>query len=162
MPTTLLITGPRGIGKTATSQAVSDLLTSRGTPHALIDLDDICALSPCHPTDPLNHELGLANLTSLCANYRNAGAEIIVLAAPLRRDMAPRLAAATGVPEGDMAVVRLVAPEEIVRLRREGQGREQVAWKRGAVEDVDIGVAVSADAPLVDVAARALRELEEL
>jgi adenylylsulfate kinase-like enzyme len=177
MPSSLLITGTTGVGKTATASAISALLRSRGTPHALVDLDRIRDFCPASTSDPHNEELGLLNLAAVAKNYRAAGADVLIIATAVESAaMCARLAHASGVDEGDLAVVRLVAPAEVVQARLEsraaagGETADEVAWsKRRApeleaiMEEAEIpGAVVSADAPLLDVAARALRELEEL
>lgn len=179
MPKTLLITGTVGVGKTTTANAISTLLRRRNTPHALIDLDALRTAYPSPPSDPFNETLGLANLTAVSRNYRAAGAEVLVIATVVEtKAMVGEVAKASGVGDADMVVVRLVAREEVVQERigrrywgaNEGEGEEaEEEWHRQRAKELERvmeeaglpGVVLDAGGPVVDVAARALMELEE-
>ncbi len=80
MATCLLLTGTVGAGKTATAYAVGELLQQLGTPHAVIDLDELRRSWPAPPEDPFNGALGLANFRAVSQNYRSSGAMRIVAA----------------------------------------------------------------------------------
>ena len=132
----LLITGPVGVGKTAVLSEVADLLEAAGVPFAAVDLDD---LSWCYPTPPgddrFRSGLTLRNLAAVWRNFRDAGAERLVLARVLEsRDELDRHRDA--VPGAEITVVRLTAVhatlQERVERREIGLGR---AWhSRRAVE----------------------------
>jgi adenylylsulfate kinase len=99
---TLLINGVVGAGKTATADALGDLLEEKGAPGAVIDLDWLRRSWPSHPDDPFNHVMTLRNLAPMVRNFRAGGAERLVLAgviesAAQRDDYARTLAA---VPTG--------------------------------------------------------------
>ena len=74
---TIFVNGTVGAGKTALAHALG---SAEGVAHAVIDLDEICRLSPAAPLDPFNHELELQNLASIVRNYRSAGAQRFFLA----------------------------------------------------------------------------------
>jgi adenylylsulfate kinase-like enzyme len=76
----LFLNGSVGAGKTTTAEAVGRLLGRRSVPHAVIDLDWLRCAWPSPERDPFNHELELRNLTAVAANYRAAGAQLLVLA----------------------------------------------------------------------------------
>lgn len=76
----LLITGTVGAGKTTVADSVADLLVLRSIPHAVVDLDQLRLSWPSPAGDPFNHAMEIRNLTSVTANYRQAGATRLVLA----------------------------------------------------------------------------------
>ncbi|MHA6765424.1 DEAD/DEAH box helicase family protein [Streptacidiphilus sp. PAMC 29251] len=79
-PRALLINGTVGAGKTSAAVAVGDLLTTRGMPHAVIDLDWLSQSWPTPQGDPFNFDLLLRNLRGIATNYLDAGAVRLVLA----------------------------------------------------------------------------------
>lgn len=60
----LVLNGSPGSGKTATANAISDLLIEDNIPHAVIDFDELGRIYP-----ESNHVISWQNLTSVCANY---------------------------------------------------------------------------------------------
>lgn len=76
----LLLSGTVGAGKTTTAYAIGELLAAAGTPHAVIDLDEIRRMWPAPQDDPFHTALELENLRALAATYRRAGAQRLVLA----------------------------------------------------------------------------------
>ena len=61
----LVITGPPGSGKSATLEALSDLLHDRDVAHACLEVD---ALSWSHP--PISAEAGARHVAALSSLYR--------------------------------------------------------------------------------------------
>lgn len=118
----MLLTGPVGVGKSATAAGVSDLLTARDVPHALIDLDYLRWAHPRPVGDPFNVGLGLRNLAAVWANCQAAGVERLVLVDVLERnqDLAGYQAA---IPDAEICVIRLTA--SISTIHRRLAGREQ-------------------------------------
>ena len=76
----LFINGTVGAGKSTVADAVGDVLAERGVPHAVIDLDELRRAWPSPAGDRFNTAIELANLRSVAANYRRAGARMLVLA----------------------------------------------------------------------------------
>lgn len=76
----LFLNGTVGAGKTTTAEAIGDLLQQRGTPYAVIDLDWLRNAWPAPNDDPFNMALELQNLAAVAANFRRAGARVLVLA----------------------------------------------------------------------------------
>jgi len=70
----LLITGTVGAGKTTVADSVGDLLVLRSIPHAVVDLDQLRLSWPSPAGDRFNYAMEIRNLTSVTANYRQAGA----------------------------------------------------------------------------------------
>jgi adenylylsulfate kinase len=119
---TLLITGPVGVGKSTTAEAVGHLLRATGHRHAVIDLDAIRQCWPPPPDDPFHSALGLRNLRDLATNYRAAGAERLVLAGVIEtREERRRHAEAVGA---ELVVCRLTAAQDVVRERLERRHRD--------------------------------------
>src|SRR5688500_5736343 len=79
----LFINGTVGAGKTTTANEIAMLLQHRGIPYAIIDLDSLRNAWPSPPDDRFNLELELQNLAAVVTNFRNAGAEIFILAGVL-------------------------------------------------------------------------------
>ncbi|WP_375432344.1 zeta toxin family protein [uncultured Friedmanniella sp.] len=95
----VFLNGTVGAGKTTTAAALSGLLNERRQPHAVVDLDQIRLLFPAATDDPFQHEVELANLRDLAANYRSAGAVNLIVAGVLESPPEiPRYVAALGVP----------------------------------------------------------------
>ena len=126
----LLQLGTVGVGKSTLAEAVSGLLEERGTVHAVLDLDDVRRLRPAPAGDPFQLEIELVNLAALAANFRAAGARLLVVAGVVetRAELA-RVLAAIGAERAD--VVRLVAEPAALqeRLRgRHGDDPDGLAW----------------------------------
>ncbi len=79
-PPALLITGTVGAGKTTTADAAGALLAEAGTPHAVIDLDELCRFWPAPAGDRFNFGLLMRNLRCVAAGHREAGARMLILA----------------------------------------------------------------------------------
>lgn len=169
MHTTLLLTGTVGVGKTSTAHAISALLT---LPHAVIDMDALREFTPAPPADPFNESLGLLNLASVAANYRAAGARLLIIATAVEScDMVRKTAEASGCNGvEEMAVVRLVAGQSVLeeRLRRRHDEGKELQWHLRRAPQLDEilnrarlpGIVVDAGAPLELIAQRVMSALE--
>jgi chloramphenicol 3-O-phosphotransferase len=112
-----------GVGKTTTAFEASSLLNAAGIAHALIDLD---ALRWCYPAphgDRFNTALGLRNLSLVWANYREAGAERLILV-DVVEDRAQLARYRVAVSDAAITLVRLRATVETLagRVRRRETG----------------------------------------
>ena len=124
----LLVTGPVGVGKTSVAVSLSASLSRAGVPHALIDMDWLRECSPAPPGDPFQMALGMRNLAAVWANFREAGAERLVLAdvVETREQRADYEAA---VPGAGIQIVRLKAPLPTIHRRLEGRETgESLNW----------------------------------
>ena len=126
----LVVTGPVGVGKTSVATAVSDLLSEREMPHALVDMDGLRSCYPSPEGDPFNIALAMRNLTAVWFNYREAGAARLVLA-----DVVESQREITGyreaIPDGDVRIVRLTASISTIHARLEGrETAENLEWYR--------------------------------
>jgi adenylylsulfate kinase-like enzyme len=126
----LVLTGPVGVGKTTVAQAISDLLSERGLSHAVIDQDWLRWCLPSPPHDPFQIALGLKNLAAVCANYRAAGAERLIIA-DVVETQADRESYRAAVPGATLTIVRLRAalPTLHARLARRDAGAS-LEWHR--------------------------------
>jgi len=123
----LVITGPVGVGKTSTADAVSRLLSERGVPHACIDLPQISKAFPERPGDPWNEQLGHRNLACMWTNFRAVGAERLIITRVLEaRSLIGRIRRA--VPGAEVVVVRLRAPLDVIQGRIRSRDHEQSEW----------------------------------
>ncbi len=112
----MLITGPVGVGKTSVLSEVTELLEAAGIPFAAVDLDNLSWCYPSPSDDRFRSALTLKNLAVVWHNFRNAGAERLVIARVVEsRDELDRYRAA--VPGADVTVVRLGASDATLRDR---------------------------------------------
>lgn len=152
-PHALLLSGAVGVGKTTTAHAIGDELRARDIPGAVIDLDQLRLAWPAPADDRFHSALEHRNLTAVAANYRAAGARVLVAAGVLEeRTVRQEYQAALGSP---LTVVRLSAPRDLVRARlrrRHEHDPTGLAWHldrfdeltaildAAAVEDVQVEV----------------------
>jgi adenylylsulfate kinase len=165
---TLLITGPIGVGKTSVLYEAVRRLRAAQRPHAAVDLDSIAEAWPPPTDDPWNERLTQRNLACMWANYRDVGAERLLLARVLEARSLLRYVTAA-VPHADITVVRLRAPWEVVeariRYREQERGRdpswflEAAAYLVEAMDQSDSAdyVVETADRPIGEVAGDVLR-----
>jgi hypothetical protein len=162
----LLITGPVGIGKSSVLFEAARLLREARIPHAAVDLAQIGEAWPPPADDRWNERLAHRNLACMWSNFREAGAERLLLERVLEaRSLLRHVAAA--VPGAQITVVRLRAPKEIVeaRIRHREQGRdpswylEAAAYLVETMERSDIAdhVIETANRPVSEVAQDILR-----
>lgn len=112
----IFINGTVGVGKTTVADAMGEILQAKRIAHAIIDLDRIRWAWPAPPKDPFNHELELANLSSLVGNYAAAGIEMFVLAGVLEdAQEIPRYQKAVG---GRPFVIARITADEATRKSR--------------------------------------------
>jgi adenylylsulfate kinase len=131
----LVITGPVGVGKTTVAYALSDALSRREVPHALLDMDALRECRPAPAEDPFNIALSMKNLAAVWANFRAAGAERLVIADVVER-REQRAGYEAAVPKAQIQIVRLCAPVPTIHRRLEGRETgDSLQWhKHRAVE----------------------------
>ncbi|WFR67981.1 hypothetical protein P9139_06365 [Curtobacterium flaccumfaciens] len=113
---TVLINGSVGTGKTTTAEVLGDEVRQRGIPGAVIDVDWLRRSWPSPAGDPFRTALVLENLQSITANFRRAGARLIVVATVVETvDELERNAAALATT--GMLHVRLTASPDAVLSR---------------------------------------------
>ena len=114
----IFVNGTVGAGKTATADALGDLLRTRQIPHAVIDLDRLRQAWPPAEGDPFNHGLELANLKAMASNYAAAGMRTLVIAGVVEQKTAvAQYTEALG--QWQLFIVRLTAGEAVRRNRIE-------------------------------------------
>jgi hypothetical protein len=110
----VLLTGPRGSGKTSVAVAAGDGLTQRGIPHAVIDLDWLCWFEPTIDHDVIVSVM-CANLADLARRYAEREITTLILArSVLDRSEVDRVRRAAG---GNMVTLRLSVPDEEIAQR---------------------------------------------
>lgn len=116
----LVLTGPVGVGKTTIGYAVDKLLTQASQPHALIDMDWLRECFPRPASDPFHTALGLQNLAALSTNYREVGAQRLILVDVVEsREMVAAYQAA--IPNAEITIARLRAPLATILERLAGR-----------------------------------------
>jgi hypothetical protein len=162
----LMLTGPVGVGKSTVLSECARLLRLAGVPHAAVDLAGIGRAWPVPEEDRWNEQLIHRNLACMWANFRDAGAERLVLARVLEaRSLLRHVESA--VPGAAVTVVRLRASLPVLeaRIRHREQGSdpawylEVAAYLVTALEQPGIAdyVVDNERGPVADVAALALR-----
>jgi hypothetical protein len=115
----LVLTGPVGVGKSAVLHEADRLLVDAHIQHASAELEDLarCWLPPL--ARGARARMAYRNLAALWANYRELGADRLILSLLLegRSDIDPIYNA---VPGAEVTIVRLAAPLPLIekRLRR--------------------------------------------
>jgi adenylylsulfate kinase len=160
----IFVNGTVGVGKTTTIDAMGDLLTVRGVPHAVIDLDRVRQAWPPPEGDPFNHELELVNLASLAANYAAAGITTLVLAGVIE-GMAAVARYEHAVAGLRLVIVRLTADEQVRKARlkaRHIDDPDGLEWHlHRTVELEDILDSRGLDHMLVDTSSRSPSRVAE-
>jgi adenylylsulfate kinase len=160
-PTSLLITGVYGTGKSSLAAQLAECLEQRRVAYAALDLDWLTWYwVGDNRVDP-QHIL-LRNLASVVGNYVDAGVRHFVAAGTVRHQR--EMEALRTVLPGPLRVVRLTVPIDVIveRLRHDvGTGRldDLDVARRDLVAGVGVGVAdwtLANDGPITDLAVRVL------
>ena len=77
---TVLINGSVGTGKSTTAEVLGDEVRRCGIPGAVIDVDWLRRSWPSPAGDPFRTALARENMQAITANFRRAGARLIVVA----------------------------------------------------------------------------------
>ena len=143
-PEALVISGVYGVGKTATTGQIADLLEERGVRYAALDLDWLSwAWTDAGPEEPVDH-LMLEHLDLLVRNLRRRGNDRFVLAGAVMS--VPAWQAIQVTLAMPTRLVRLVAPIELIRPRlanepttgRLDDERRTAAWMADPHDDLPI------------------------
>jgi hypothetical protein len=127
----LVITGPVGVGKSTVATEAARLLREANVPHALVDLAWIEQCWPVPADDPWNERLTHRNLACMWANFRQAGADRLILVRVLEaRSLLRQVAEA--VPGAEVTVVRLRAPLAVLQTRIRSLEAGDPSWYLGA------------------------------
>ncbi|HEV2107800.1 MAG TPA: hypothetical protein VGR16_06015 [Thermomicrobiales bacterium] len=116
----MVVTGPVGVGKTTVAVAISELLDRVDMAHAMVDVDHLrwCYPAPAH--DRFQTELGLRNLAAVWTNYRDEGAERLILA-DVVEESADIAGYREAIPGAAVLVVRLRASLPTIERRLAGR-----------------------------------------
>lgn len=115
----LLISGAVGAGTTTIAGVIGELLREAGVPHAIVDLAVIGQCWPPPADDPWNERLIHRNLAIMWGQFRQAGAQRLVLSRVLE-DRSLLRPGGEAVPGAEITVVhlRVTLPMLHARLRR--------------------------------------------
>lgn len=144
----VFLNGTVGVGKTSTADALAHQLTTRGVPHAVIDLDWLRFAWPAPTGDPFNRRVELANLSAVIPNFRAAGTRLLVLAGVIEGTIQRH--EYEHVLDHPLLVVRLDANPVTVqnRLRRRHDPLDpSLGWHLGRATELQ---AILADADIDD------------
>src|SRR5580704_8351289 len=123
----LVITGPVGVGKSTIANEAAWLLRQADVPHALVDLDRIEQCWPVPADDPWNERVSHRNLACMWTNFRQAGADRLILVRVLEdRSLLRRVTEA--VPGAQITVVRLRAPLAVLHERIRSRQASDPNW----------------------------------
>ena len=127
---TVLINGSVGTGKTSAAEAVGEALQRCGVSGAVIDVDWLSRFWPAPEDDPFRTALALENLQAITANFRRAGAAVVVVATVMETpDQLQRTTVALGSPRP--LHVRLTLDPDVARSRlagRHGDDEAALSW----------------------------------
>jgi hypothetical protein len=142
-PDGVLITGVYGAGNSSLAAEIAETLERRGVAYGALDLDWLMWFAVPAMADDAAHDVYLANVAAVVANYRAVGVRHLVLAGAVRdgREL-KALRAAAGA---ELRVVRLDVPRaEIVRrLRRDpttGRADDLEVAERWLADSTGVGI----------------------
>lgn len=119
----LLITGPAGVGKSTLCWEIGAALTAAGTPHAIIETDELDRIYPKPSTDELERlkpgtrDVSSLNLAALWANYRALGHRRLIMSGVMLHLDFDRRWILQAIPQARFTVVRLMAEEATLLAR---------------------------------------------
>ena len=123
----LVITGPVGVGKSTVAAQAAWLLREADVPHAVVDLPWTGQCWPVPADDPWNERLSHRNLACMWANFREAGADRLIVVRVLEaRSLLRRVSEA--VPGAEITVVRLRAPVAVLHQRIRSREAGDPSW----------------------------------
>jgi len=112
----LFLTGQPGSGKTALAKELSELLWQCRTPHAVIELDELCRGVLPTPMAHFNRTLAVANLTAVWANFYAAGVRRLIITRIIEtREDLDQFASA--IPQAQVTMCILHAPADLIQQR---------------------------------------------
>jgi len=117
----LLLAGVAGVGKSTVADAIGRVVSAAGVAVAVVDTDALAQFGPPprsgeRRADGFYDRLKCTNLAAVWANYKEAGARFVVVAAGIE-SAAMRAQYAGSLAGCEVQVVRLVAATDIVRKR---------------------------------------------
>ncbi len=133
----LIITGPVGVGKTKTADAVSDCLSSKKIAHAVIDMDSLRWAYPRPDDDPFHSKLGYKNLAVIWPQYYDLGVRHVIIPCVIEND--DEVAAFNrAIPRAQIMVIRLTASIATLYQRlEERETSDSVAWYKNRAIELD-------------------------
>jgi hypothetical protein len=110
----IVVTGTVGVGKSTVASAMHDMLIERAVAHACVDID---WLRMSWPERGLwNSDVSMANLASVWQNFRDAGAERLIIV-DVVEERSHVKSYEDAVPGASIQVCRLTAPEPLRKQR---------------------------------------------
>lgn len=159
----VLINGSVGTGKTTTAERLGNELKQFDVPGAVIDVDWLRRSWPSPSNDRFRTALARENLHAIASNFREAGAEVLIVADVIETPEDLRRSAVALASES-LLHVRLTAAEDAVlsRLTKRHWGDDAAfEWhvRRSAELVRVLGEADFADELLVDTTERSVADV---
>ncbi len=132
----LIITGPVGAGKSKVSEAVSDILSIKKIPNAVIEFDCLTNAYPSPLNDRFNSALGYKNLSSIWPNYKALGIRHLIIPNVIEnREEIEKFKSV--IPNSHITVVRLTAEDSTLHKRLEHREvDEALMWHKNRASEL--------------------------
>ena len=128
----LLVTGPAGVGKSTLCWEIGAVLADAGTPHAIIETDELDRVYPKPGSDELEklkpgtRDVSSLNLAALWGTYHALGHRRLIMSGVMLHLSFDRRWILQAIPGARFTIVRLLAAEATLLARlsqREAQSR---------------------------------------
>lgn len=119
----LLITGPAGVGKSTLCWEIGAALAAAGTPHAIIETDELDRVYPKPGADELDRlksgtrDVSSLNLAALWATYQALGHRRLIMSGVMLHLDFDRRWILQAIPQARFTVIRLIAEEATLLAR---------------------------------------------
>jgi adenylylsulfate kinase-like enzyme len=158
----LIVTGPTGVGKSVVADEVFEILRGQNVAITLINLDELGYSHPAPKNDPYHKSLRMKNLAAVWKNYREAGAQRVVIPwVVVRQEEVEQFRQA--IPGADIYIVRLSAPLETIkeRIYNRPMGGDAAWHTRRAAELIEVFATHSIGGAVIDTENKTIAAVAE-
>lgn len=119
----LLITGPAGVGKSTLCWEIGAVLTAAGTPHAIIETDELDRVYPKPGAEELERlkpgtrDVSSLNLAALWTTYQALGHRRLIMSGVMLHLAFDRRWILQAIPQARFTIIRLIAEEATLLTR---------------------------------------------